>query len=307
MKVLITSNSFGKFDDGPRSKMEEMGWEVVGNRYHHIMSEEEMMGEVPGVDAIIAGSDPITSKVLECADSLKIISRYGVGVDNIDLDECERRGIKVMTCPRCNTEAVADYAVGLMLATIRHIANVDAHLKAGVWQKETGFNLCHKTVGVLGLGGIGREVVKRVKGFDCKIMGYDLYLDEQYCADQDIEVATPEEIFRRADVITLHVPGNPDGTPLVGEAELALMNERTVLINTARASLVDEDALIRALSEKRIYGYGTDVFSDEPHIDERFRSLDNVVLSPHTAAVSVEAINKMTHKAVDNLLEFFGQ
>lgn len=309
MKVLITSNSFGKFDPKPKAFMESLGWEVVGNRYHHIMNEEEMMGEVAGVDAIILGSDIVSKKVLDKADSLKIISRYGVGIDNIDLEECEKRGIKVTVTRNCNTEAVADYTVGLMLATIRHICNVDKNLKAGVWQKETGLDLCHKTVGVVGLGAIGRQVIKRLKGFDCKILGYDKFLDENYCKENDITVMEPEEIFKQADVITLHVPGNPDGTPMIGEKELASMNENTILINTARGSLVDEKALIEALTEHKIYGYGTDVPSGEADeieaIKKRFEGLDNVVLSPHTAAVTVEAVNKMTNTAVDHILEFF--
>lgn len=309
MKVLITSNSFGKFDSKPKAFMESLGWEVVGNRYHHIMNEEEMMGEVAGVDAIILGSDIVSKKVLDKADSLKIISRYGVGIDNIDLEECEKRGIKVTVTRNCNTEAVADYTVGLMLATIRHICNVDKNLKAGVWQKETGLDLCHKTVGVVGLGAIGRQVIKRLKGFDCKILGYDKFLDENYCKENDITVMEPEEIFKQADVITLHVPGNPDGTPMIGEKELASMNENTILINTARGSLVDEKALIEALKEHKIYGYGTDVPSGEADeieaIKKRFEGLDNVVLSPHTAAVTVEAVNKMTNTAVDHILEFF--
>lgn len=309
MKVLITSNSFGKFDPKPKAFMESLGWEVVGNRYHHIMNEEEMMGEVAGVDAIILGSDIVSKKVLDKADSLKIISRYGVGIDNIDLEECEKRGIKVTVTRNCNTEAVADYTVGLMLATIRHICNVDKNLKTGVWQKETGLDLCHKTVGVVGLGAIGRQVIKRLKGFDCKILGYDKFLDENYCKENDITVMEPEEIFKQADVITLHVPGNPDGTPMIGEKELASMNENTILINTARGSLVDEKALIEALKEHKIYGYGTDVPSGEADeieaIKKRFEGLDNVVLSPHTAAVTVEAVNKMTNTAVDHILEFF--
>lgn len=309
MKVLITSNSFGKFDPKPKAFMESLGWEVVGNSYHHIMNEEEMMGEVAGVDAIILGSDIVSKKVLDKADSLKIISRYGVGIDNIDLEECEKRGIKVTVTRNCNTEAVADYTVGLILATTRHICNVDKNLKAGVWQKETGLDLCHKTVGVVGLGAIGHQVIKRLKGFDCKILGYDKLLDENYCKENDITVMEPEEIFKQADVITLHVPGNPDGTPMIGEKELASMNENTILINTARGSLIDEKALIEALKGHKIYGYGTDVPSGEADeieaIKKRFEGLDNVVLSPHTAAVTVEAVNKMTNIAVDHILKFF--
>ena len=181
MKVLITSNSFGKFDEAPRKRMLDLGWELLDNRYHHIMSEEEMMNEVPGVDAIILGSDIVSKRVLDKADKLKIISRYGVGIDNIDTAEAEKRGIAVTVTKNCNTEAVADYTIALMLATLRHVCNVHSSLQKGIWKKETGMDLCHKTVGVFGLGAIGRQVVKRLKGFECKILGYDIFADEEYC------------------------------------------------------------------------------------------------------------------------------
>ena len=305
MRVLVTSNSFGKFDDAPLKRMRDRGWEVVGNRYGRIMSEEEMEGEVPGIDAIIAGSDPISSAVLSHADSLKIISRYGVGIDNIDVDVCQERGIVVKNCPGCNTEAVADYAVGLMLDVLRHICNVDASLKRNVWKKETGLDLCHKTVGVIGLGGIGRNVIQRLQGFGCTFLGFDPYADEAWCAEHGVELVNTDDIFKQSDVITLHAPGNSDGSPLIGFRELGLMKDSAVLINTARASLVDEDALVDALKAHQIYGYGTDVFAQEPQANPAFIGLDNVVLSPHMAAVTVEAINKMTHQAVDNLFDYF--
>lgn len=305
MKVLITSNSFGKFDKAPRQRMLDKGWELVNNRYHHIMNEEEMMGEVPGVDAIILGSDTVSAKVLEKADKLKIISRYGVGLDNVDLEEAKRRGIKVTVTKNCNTEAVADYAIGLMLAVSRHICNVNEHLKHGDWMKETGVDLCHKTVGVLGLGAIGCQVVQRLQGFGCTILGYDKFIDEAYCQEQGIKVLPLDEIYRRSDIITLHIPGNADGTHFINKRELELMKDSVILINTARASLVNEEDLLEALRNKKIYGYGTDVFAQEPNMNPAFRSLDNVVLSPHNAAVSVEAINKMSNTAVDHILEYF--
>ena len=136
MKVLITSNSFGKFDPKPRKMMEDLGWEVVGNRYHHIMNEEEMMGEVPGVDAIILGSDTVSKKSFGSGGFIENHFRYGVGIDNIDLQEAERKGITVTVTKNCNTEAVADYAIGLMLATARHICNVDHSLKKGEWKRK---------------------------------------------------------------------------------------------------------------------------------------------------------------------------
>ena len=140
--------------------------------------------------------------------------------------------------------------------------------------------MSQKNRSYLGLGSIGRQVIKRLKGFDCKILGFDLYIDQEYCESNDIEIMTPEEIYKNADVITLHTPGNSDGSPMIGQRELEMMNEHTVLINTARASLVDEEALICVLKSKKIYGYGTDVFAGEPVMNDGFKGLDNVVLSP---------------------------
>lgn len=305
MKVLITSNSFGKFDETPRQKMLDLGWELIGNRYKHIMNEEEMMGEVNGVNAIILGSDTVSKKVLDKANDLQIISRYGVGIDNIDVETAKEKGIEVTVTANCNTEAVADYAIGLMLSTLRHICNVDSNLKKNTWRKETGLDLCNKTVGVVGLGAIGREVVKRLQGFNCTILGYDKYVDEDYCKRENITIKHPEEIFKEADIITLHIPGNVDGSSFISKRELDMMKSSMVIINTARASLIDEEAMICALRENQIYGYGTDVFAEEPIVNKQFVELDNVVLSPHNAAVSVEAINKMSDKAVDNLIEYF--
>lgn len=307
MKVLITSNSFGKFDGVPRQKMEALGWELIGNRYNHIMNEDEMVKEVDGVDAIILGSDTVSEKVLKAAKDLKIISRYGVGIDNINLEVAKEMGIEVTITSNCNTQAVGDYTIGLMLATLRHICNVDHHLKKNEWIKETGLDLTNKTVGVFGLGAIGKEVIKRLKGFNCTILGYDQYIDETYCKSENITIKQPNEIFKEADIITLHIPGNKDGTHVISQKELDMMSPSTVIINTARASLIDEDALINALKDKKIYGYGCDVFVDEPHINTEFQALNNVVLSPHNAAVSVEAINKMSHKAVNNLIEYFSK
>ncbi len=305
MKVLITSNSFGTYDNSPRQQMTDLGWELIENRYKHIMNEEEMMEEVKGIDAIILGSDTVSKKVLEQADRLQIISRYGVGIDNIDLEEAKRRNIAVTVTKNSNSAAVADYTLGLMLATLRHICSVNSNLKQGVWKKETGLDLCDKVVGVFGLGSIGKEVVQRLKGFGCTILGYDAFIDETYCKEHNITMLTPEEIFAKADVITLHMPGMANGASFIGEKELQLMKPTTVIINTARASLIDEEAIIKACTKRQIYGYGTDVFANEPEMNEAFRTLGNVVVSPHTAAVSVEAVNKMSSLAVQNLIDFF--
>ena len=179
-------------------------------------------------------------------------------------------------------------------------------LAKGDMEKGNRYGLCHKTVGVFGLGAIGRQVVKRLKGFESKILGYDIFADEEYCEKEGICLLSPQEIFKQADIITLHVPGNADGTHFITQQELELMKPEAVLINTARASLIDETAMVQALRQKRIYGYGTDVFDGEPHMNPEFIGLNNVVCSPHTAAVSVEAVNTMSHAAVEHLMEYFG-
>lgn len=305
MKVLITSNSFAKFNEAPRKKMLELGWELIDNRYHHIMNENEMMKEVEDVDAIILGSDIVSKKVLEKANKLKIISRYGVGIDNIDQEEAKNRDIKITVTKNCNTEAVADYAIALMLSVSRHICNVNHDLQEGIWRKQTGLDLCHKTIGVFGMGAIGREVIKRLEGFGCTIIGYDKFVDEEYCKAHHIEVLEPVEIFKRADIITLHIPGNADGTHFINRKEIEVMKKDVIVINTARASLINEVDMVEALKQHRIYGYGSDVFEGEPNMNPIFQGLNNVVLSPHNAAVSVEAVNKMSQAAVDHLVEFF--
>lgn len=305
MRILITSNSFGKYDDSPRRTMESLGWEIIENRYKRIMNEEEMMAEVVDVDGIILGSDPVTKQVLAKANKLKIISRYGVGIDNIDLQEAQARNIQVTVTKNSNSEAVADYAIGLMLATLRHIADVDHKLKEGDWVKETGLDLHGKTVGIFGLGAIGKGVAKRLSGFDCTILGYDLFIDEDFCKQYNVEVCDKETILKEADILSLHIPGNSDGSPFIGKGELQLIKDKAVLINTARASLVDEPLIVEALSSGKLYGYGTDVFSSEPNIPYYFHDLKKAVLSPHMAAVSVEAINKMTTMAVSNLTRYF--
>lgn len=305
MKVLITSNSFGSYNPAPRQQMLDLGWELIDNRYHHIMNEEEMMEEVHDVDAIILGSDIVSKRVLDNAKKLKIISRYGVGIDNIDCAYAKEKGIEVTVTKNCNTEAVADYAIGLMLAVSRHICNVNYEMHQGNWVKATGLDVCHKTVGVFGLGAIGRQVIARLQGFGCHILGYDAFVDEAYVKEHNIELVQPEEIFQRADVITLHMPGSVDGTHFINKKELDMMKPTCIVINTARASLVNEIDMIDALRNNKLYGYGSDVFDGEPHMNPSFQELPNAVLSPHNAAVSEEAVNNMSQVAVDHLITFF--
>lgn len=305
-RVLITSNSFGKSSPVYEQKLKDSGFEIIHNPLGRILNADEMSQLVSDVDAIILGSDTVNQAVLEKAKRLKIISRYGVGLDNIDLEVARRLGIKVTVTKGCNTEAVADYTVGLMLSALRHISKVDHHLRNQVWKKETGLDLCHKKVGIIGLGAIGKQVVKRLKGFDCHILAFDQYVDEQFCQENGIWISTIDEICQQTNIISLHVPQIEGNPPLIGSRQLALMNSETLLVNTARAGLVDQAALIETLAHQKIYGYASDVFDNEPNIPQELIYFENVVLSPHNAAVSQEAIHKMSALAVENVLNYFG-
>lgn len=306
MELLITSNSFGKNDPSARQRLRDAGWDIRENPKGTILSESDMVEAVRGVDAIILGSDPVTSAVLDSAPELKLISRYGVGIDNIDMEAAKKRGVDIRVTRAANAEAVADFTLGLVLSLLRHIPKANDDLQNGTWKKRRGFDLYQKTVGVIGCGAIGRRVISRLKGFQCKILGYDLKPDSKYFLDNNIKQSSLEEILEKSDIITLHVP-NASGVTLIGEKELAKMKPDAVLVNTARGGLVDEQAVLRSLKSRNLYGYGADVFSSEPEIPSYFNGCEdlNLVLTPHMAAVSAEATSEMTRMAVDNVLEYF--
>ena len=251
---------------------------------------------------IVVGVDPLDAEVLACAPKLRAVAKYGVGVDNIDMDYCNAHGIKVSRTVGANSEAVADYAVALMLAVARRVPAIDRKCREMNWGKITTRDVSHATLGLFGLGAIGRNVAKRAQGFDMKVMAYDPYWPEDFAREHDIQRVDPETIFREADFISLHLPLTPETEGFVGERELAMMKPGAVLINTARGGLVDEKALLAALKEGRIYGAGLDAFAHEPPEDDDWFTLDNVVLGSHCAASTTGATENMGRMATENLL-----
>lgn len=304
MKVLVTSNSFGKYSQAPKEKLEKNGFEVVLNPYHRMMDEEEFIGALDGVDAVILSTEKVTKKVIDASPNLKMISRYGVGLDNIDLDYCKEKNIPVTVTRGGNSNAVAEFAVTLILAASKGIGSSSYYAKNGTWKKFNGLDLEGKTVGVIGLGAIGKTVVKRLRGFDVKVLGYDLYYDEEFMQDQNVQKATIQDILKNADVITLHAPATSD-KPLLGEEEFEAMKDGVVIVNTARASLIDYDALLKYLNSGKVFAAGLDVHENEPEYDSRFAKYDNVILTPHNAAITKEATDKSSMMAVDNILDYF--
>lgn len=257
---------------------------------------EEMLQAVRDADAIVVHTAPVNRAVLDAAPAVKHVGVLRTGVENVNVELCTQRGIAVYNADGRNAVAVADQTVAMMLCEMRNIARGHAALMAGKWVKVfpnvyDSHDMCNCTVGILGVGKIGSLVAQRLRGFGCKILGCDPYLPEaEVLARGCDEAVGKEELLRRADFVTMHMVYKEGDPHLIGAAELALMKKSAILVNCARAGLVDTDALAAALAEKRIGGAAIDVFDAEPLPEGHpFLSLPNVTLTPHSAGTTVDA------------------
>lgn len=305
-KILTTPRSYGKDMPELFAQLEAAGYEVVRNTTGGILEKDAMKEMLADCVGVIVGVDPMDAEVLASAPKLRAIAKYGVGVDNIDMDYCKEHGIKVSRTVGANSEAVADYAMALMLAVARKVPEIDRKCRKLNWGKITTRDVSHATLGLFGLGAIGRHVAERAQGFGMKVIAYDPYWPEEFAREHGIERADAETIFKNADFISLHLPLMPDTEGFVGEKELGWMKKDAILINTARGGLVDEKALLKALKEGRIYGAGLDAFAHEPPEDDNWFELDNVVLGSHCAASTRGATQNMGRMATENLLRDLG-
>lgn len=253
----------------------------------------ELADAIATADAVLVRSaTQITRESLSRANGLKVIGRAGVGVDTIDVDAATERGIAVLTAPAGNTISAAELTLALTLALARRVSAADRSMKAGHWDRKSfsGTELYGKTLGLVGAGRIGGEVAKRARAFGMQVVAYDPFLIAERASALGIERADLDEVLRRADVVSLHVPLTDATAGLLGDRELALMKPTAVIVNAARGGVVREDSLVRALQEKRLGGAALDVFESEPlPADHPLRSLDNVVLTPHLGASTAEA------------------
>ena len=242
-------------------------------------------------DGAIISSMPITAAVLNAVPRLKVIALRGVGYDSVDVAAATARGIPVAVAPGF-TDSVADYVFGLLLAVTRQVAQADRVVRGGSWEVLVSTNIAGKTLGIIGLGRIGKAVARRARGFDMPILATDVVQDEAFAASHGVRYVTLEELLRQADIVSINAPLQGDTRHLIDAQALASMKPTAFLINTARGDLVDEAALAAALRAGRLAGAGLDVFHDEPLQDSLLRGLDNVVLSPHLAAYSREGLRE---------------
>lgn len=301
-RVLLTSFWLQPGDEVDQ-KLQEAGCDTVFNRWHGDRTEDEMIEILRGIDAAIVSIDPFTRKVFEACPQLKVVSRTGVGYDAIDVPAATEHGVAVCITPGANNRAVADFAFALLLAVARRLLENLTVVPQGGWKRYQGRDLPGSTLGIVGLGSIGKEVARRARGFDMRVLAYDVFKDEEFAARHQITYVPLEQLLRESDFVTLHCFLDETTRHLINAERLALMKPTAYLINTARGPIVDEEALYQALNERRIAGAALDVFDQEPlPADSPLRTLDNVYLSPHAAGQTDGAMRAMGTMAADNVI-----
>ena len=302
-RLLVTPTSYGKNDIRLKRDLEAQVGEVIYNPTGKPLTSDEVAKLLPGIDGYIAGLDSIDSNALQKADRLKVIARYGVGVDNVDLAEAKEKGIVVTNTPGANSVSVAELALGLMLALARQIPEAVEAVHQGKWPRYPGISLEDKTVGLLGLGAIGKQLARRLNGFDCRILAFDPCSDEAFAKANHVELAAMHEVTAQADFVSLHLPLLPETRCLVNDAFLNKMKKGSFLINTSRGEVIDEEALLRALHSGRLKGAGLDAFTIEPpDPGNPLLSLPNVIATPHLGAQTDGATSNMGWLAMRDCL-----
>ncbi len=300
--VVVTYPGFDPEHGETVQTLRDAGFEI---RYAPRVSErtpDQVAELMADATAGIISTDPFDESVFARCPELRVLSRVGVGTDAIDLAAATDAGVAVTITPGANTDTVADHTLALMLACSRRLLENDLAMREGRWDRGgalSGSDLTGSTVGIVGLGAIGRGVAKRLRGFDAKVLGADPRVVE----DGAIVQLPLEEVLARSDVVTVHVPLLPSTRGLIGRAELRAVRPGTILINTSRGGVVDEDALVEALMDGRLAGAGLDVFSSEPPAGSPLLAMPNVVLSPHIAGISVYSQRMMLGMAVASLMD----
>jgi D-3-phosphoglycerate dehydrogenase len=309
LRVLISAPYFLAELERFRPFFAEAEIELIEASVKERLSERELLRYAGEIDGAICGDDRFTSEVLAAASPrLKVISKWGTGVDSIDLAAAARHGIQVRNTPGAFTEPVADSVLGYILAFARGLPWMDREVKAGEWNKRAGLALSECTLGVVGVGRIGRAVLKRAAGFGMRMLGNDIVeIELGELADAGISMVELDQLLAQVDFVSLNCDLNPSSRHLVNPDTLSLMPERAVLINTSRGGVVDEQALIAALESGALAGAALDVFEDEPlPADSPLRQFQNVLLAPHNSNVSVSAYERVHWNTIGNLFEGLG-
>ena len=298
-KILIGPSTFAEFDPAPEIALEKAGFEIVNNPFGRKLTESELVDLLPGVSGIIAGLEPLNEKVLT-ASELRVISRCGSGMSNVDIEVAKELGIEVFSTPHGPTTAVAELTLGALLSLLRMVPVMDRDLHEGKWNKRIGMQLEGKTVAIVGFGRIGRRFAELLAPFNARILVVDPDIEGESVEFPSLSL---HEALPQADIVSLHASGD---TIILGEDEFKLIKPGTFILNAARGNQIDEDALIQALEEKKIKGAWIDSFQKEPY-SGTLTQFEQVILTPHIGSYSIECRRFMEMESVQNLIDGFNK
>ncbi len=304
MNIVVTSPSFSLnkilqkeiYKYFPNAKLN-----LEGIRFN----QNKLIDYIKEADAAIIGLETIDRDVLNQCPNLKIIAKYGVGLNNIDHEMCRKKNIVIGWTGGVNKLSVAEMALGFMLMFARNLYSTSNELKNGVWNKSGGFQLSGKKIGIIGLGNIGKELVKLLHPFDCKILANDILNQDQYYQQNNLKKTSKQKIFKTCDIVTIHTPYNATTDNLVNITALKNMKSSAFIINTARGGIINEKDLKYALKNNIIAGAAIDVYSEEPPKDEEFLQLPNLMCTPHIGGNAKEAVEAMGKSAINHLKEYY--
>jgi D-3-phosphoglycerate dehydrogenase len=284
MKVLVTDS----ISEEGIAILHDLAQVDVKNK----LTPEKILSIIGDYEALMVRSQTkVTADIIEAGKKLQVIARAGVGIDNVDVEAATRCGVLVVNAPTGNTVSAAEHAMALMLATARNVPQANVSLKSGEWRRNEfmGTELRGKTLGIIGLGNVGSEVAKRAQGFEMKLLGNDPLVSEEYARKMQVELVDLNRLLKESDFITLHLPLNDKTRKIIGAKELELASPTARIINCARGGLIDEEALVKAIKEKRIAGAAIDVFDNEPVTESILFNENNIIVTPHLGASTTEA------------------
>jgi len=311
MKALLTTTSYQDTPGEHHKLLDASGFEVV--RARGPLPEADMLKlivESGGFDGLLNGDDEITAKVIDAGlaakTPLKVIAKYGIGLDSIDVKHATGRKLPVLFTPGVNHTTVAEHAIGLMIACSKHFWLHMKAVKEGKWERQTGSELAGKTLGVLGMGRIGKEVVTRGVAFGMKPLAYDVYWDDEFAKQHGVaRRQTPEAVLKEADVISLHMPATDQTKGFINAERLKLCKDGVIIVNTARGTLADEADVAAAARSGKLGGYGTDVLAHEPmQTPHPFQEVDNILVTPHVGSRTYESVERQAVRATLNIVNF---
>lgn len=301
-RILVTPRSLTAEPHPEVERLRGNGFEIVYSSAGQTPTEEELVELVPDCIGWLAGVEPVTPRVIDAAGRLRVISRNGVGVDNLPVDLLARRGVKVMIAQGANARGVAELTIGLMFSALRSIPSADAGIKAGSWPRRRGMEIHDRVFGIIGCGAVGREVARIAVALGARVIAYDPLRPNLDLPSSHFAYSEIDDIVGQAEILSLHCPLPADGSPVIDRKRLAMARDDVILLNTARAGLVDEDGLIEALDAGIVGCYATDVFEPEPPVSLRLAGHARVIATSHIGGFTTESIERATRIAADNLI-----